>query len=366
MNIAIAGLPNSGKTAIFNSAVRNASKGLSYSASHMKSTIGVVKVPDERLQKLASIFRPKKITRAEVNYVDVPRLDDATGQNQGISGEYLNQLQRVDALIIVSRAFDNPSVPIDSSGVDVFRDIETMLYELMFADLGILDQRLMRIENSFKSAKSTDRAKLTREQDLMSRVKKSLENGELIRQQSLSTEDRSRIEGYRFLTNKPVIVVANVDESDMDNTQEIEKRLTSEYKDYDILATALCGKLEAELSEMDLEDENEFRESLGIGESGLNRMMRLSYKALDQLTFFTCGPQEVRAWAVTKGVSASEAAGKIHSDMERGFIRAEVVGYDDMINCGSMAEARKQGRLRQEGKHYIVNEADVMLILFNV
>ncbi len=187
-----------------------------------------------------------------------------------------------------------------------------------------------------------------------------------IRRQTLTPDEAKHVEGFQFLTNKPVIVVANVGEDDTSAAGDIEAQLDTQFGEDGILTAALSGKLEMELSQMDPEDEKEFRESLGAGESGLDRMMSLSYKALDQLTFFTCGPTEVRAWAVTKGVTAPQAAGKIHSDMERGFIRAEVVGYDDMVRTGSMAEARKQGVFRQEGKTYIVTEADVMLILFNV
>jgi len=187
-----------------------------------------------------------------------------------------------------------------------------------------------------------------------------------IRRQTMTTDEAKHVEGFQFLTNKPVIVVANVGEDDIDKADDIETELNSKFGGDGVLTAALSGKLEMELSQMDPEDEKEFRESLDAGESGLDRMMSLSYKALDQLTFFTCGPTEVRAWTVTKGVTAPQAAGKIHSDMERGFIRAEVVGYDDMIQTGSMAEARKQGVFRQEGKSYVVTEADVVLILFNV
>ena len=365
MDIAIVGLPRSGKTTIFNAVTRGTAQVAAFS-SQTKPNIGVAKVPDERLGPLVNIFEPKKTTHAEVTYVDIPAAPDGLGQSRGISGEYLNHLQRADALVIVARAFEDPSVPDDGNGFDAPRDIETMLYEFTFADLGVLERRLGRIKDNFKNARVTERDRLTREQTLVSRLKDELEDGKSIRRQTLTADEARQVEGFQFLTAKPVIVVANVGEDDIDNAGDTEARLDSQFGEDGILTAALSGKLEMELSQMDPEDEREFRESLGAGESGLDRMMRLSYRALDQLTFFTCAPQEVRAWTVTKGVTAPQAAGKIHSDMERGFIRAEVVGYDDMVRCGSMAEARRQGVLRQEGKTYTVTEADVMLILFNV
>lgn len=365
MDIAIVGLPRSGKTTTFNAVTRGAAEVAAFSA-RTRPNIGVAKVPDARLEPLVAIFEPNRIVQAEVTYLDVPSAPDGLGQSNGISGEYLNHLQRADALVIVARAFQDPTVSDDGAGVDPYRDIETMLYELTFADLAILDRRLGRIEDSFKGAKASERDRLTREQALFSRLKDSLENGTSIGKQALSAEEAQDVEGFQFLTAKPVIAVANLGEEDLNRLPEVEARLGAQFGKDGIVTAAMCGKLEMELAQMDPEDEEEFRGSMNAGGSGLDRMMELSYQALDQLTFFTCASEEVRAWAVQKGVTAPEAAGKIHSDMERGFIRAEVVGYDDMIRCGSMAEARRQGVLRQEGKTYKVNEADVMLVLFNV
>ena len=365
MDIAIVGLPRSGKTTIFNAVTRGAAQVAAFS-SQTKPNIGVAKVPDDRLQPLVKIFEPAKITHAEVTYVDIPAAPEGLGQSKGISGEYLNHLQKADALVIVARSFDDPAVPDEGNGIDASRDIETLLYEFTFADLGILERRMGRIKDNLKSARTTERDGLNREHALASRLKDGLEDGMSIRRQTLTPDEAKHVEGFQFLTNKPVIVVANVGEDDTSAAGDIEAQLDTQFGEDGILTAALSGKLEMELSQMDPEDEKEFRESLGAGESGLDRMMSLSYKALDQLTFFTCGPTEVRAWTGTKGGTAPQAAGKIHSDMERGFIRAEVVGYDDMVRTGSMAEARKQGVFRQEGKTYIVTEADVMLILFNV
>ena len=285
---------------------------------------------------------------------------------KGISGEYLNRIQSADALVITARAFEDPSVPDGGDGVDAFRDIETMLYELTFADLEILERRLRRIEQNTKGARSGDRDTLLREQALVVRLKDGLESGSPIRNQVLSREEAKRVNEFQFLTAKPVIVVVNAGEDQMEEADEFLDRLESEVVGDGVLCSALFGKLEMELAQMDPEDEEEFRDSLDAGESGLDRMVRLSYAALDQITFFTCGPKDVRAWTVTSGDDAVWAAGRIHTDMARGFIRAEVVAYDDLARCGSENEARKQGVLRQEGKTYTVEDGDVMHFLFNV
>ena len=365
MNLSIIGLPRSGKTTIFNAATRGKASVSEFS-SKSKPNIGVAKVPDNRLNALADIFNPKKITRSEVTYIDIPRTLETTDPNKGISGKYLDQLQKSDVLVIVVRAFENPSVPDNGDGIDPLRDTETILFELTFVDLEILERRLIRIQKNLKGSKSTDKDRLEKEMELIGVLRENLENGNPIRSQPLTMEQEKIIDGFSFLTAKPAIIVANISENDLSTTKEFENKLESQFGEKQILITSLCGKLEMELAQMDPEDEKDFRTSLLTGESGLDRMIRLSYEALNQLTFFTSGPEEVRAWTVTKGVTAPQASGKIHTDMERGFIRAEVVAYEDIIRCKSMAEARNQGVLRQEGKSYIVQEADIMLILFNL
>lgn len=365
MEIAIIGLPFSGKTTIFNAATRGAAQVAGYSSA-ARPNIGVAKVPDPRLHTLSALYKPEKTTHAEVTYLDLPAAPDGLGQTKGISGEYLNRIQSADALVIAARAFEDPSVPDGGDGVDAFRDIETMLYELTFADLEILERRLQRIEQNTKGARSGDREGMLSEKALVGRLKEGLESGSPIRNQELSREEARRVNEFQFLTAKPVIVVVNAGEDQIEEADEILGRLEIEVAGDDILCSTLFGKLEMELAQMDPEDEEEFRESLEAGESGLDRMVRLSYAALDQITFFTCGPKDVRAWTVTRGDDAVRAAGRIHTDMARGFIRAEVVTYDDLTRCGSENEARKQGVLRQEGKTYTVEDGDVMHFLFNV
>ena len=365
MQLAIIGLPFSGKTTVFNAVTRGSAQVAGYGGVS-RPNVGVAKVPDGRLAPLVEIYKPTRTTQAEISYVDLPAAPDGMGRTRGISGEYLNQLQTADALVIVARAFEDPSVPDGGDGVDPFHDIETMLYELTFADLEILDRRLERIAQSSKGARGGDRDAMVRERGSISRLKEGLDAGLPIRKQSLNQEDTRRVAEFQFLTAKPVIVVVNAGEDQLDGFSEIEARLEADVEESGVLWTALPGKLEMELAQMEPEDEREFRESLGAGESGLDRMVRLSYSALDQITFFTGGPKDVRAWTITRGDSALRAAGRIHSDMARGFIRAEVIACEDLVSSGSEAEARRRGLLRQEGKMYAVSDGDVVHVLFNV
>ena len=365
MQLAIIGLPYSGKTTIFNAATRGAAQVAGYSSS-AKPNLGVAKVPDGRLDVLTELYRPDKTTPAEVTFVDLPAAPDGLGHTKGVSGEYLNQLQMVDALVIVARAFEDPSVPDAGDGVDAFRDIEAMLYELVFSDLEILERRLERIDQRSKGTRAGDRDALLRERKLISRLKDGLEGGVPVRDQPLSADELRRVNEFQFLTAKPGIMVVNAGEDQMDSADEMQARLDDEFAEAGYQSAVLFGGLEMELAQMSAEDEDIFRDSLGAGEPGLDRMVRLSYQALDQISFFTCGPKDVHAWTITRGDPAVMAARRIHTDMERGFIRAEVVAYDDLVRCSTEAEARRQGVLRQEGKTYTVADGDVMYILFNV
>jgi GTP-binding protein YchF len=366
MEIAIIGLPQCGKTTIFNAATRGSAEVVAYAN---KPNIGVAKVPDVRLDVLEGMFKPKRTVYAEVTYLDIPAAPEGLGKSQGISGEYLNFLQRADALLIVARAFEDPSVVHMSDTLDAFRDIDTMLYELTFADLEILERRLKRVEDGFKGARGTDRDALTKEQTTLERIKTELEGGMHVRDQTVTDDEKRLLSGFQLLTSKPLIVVVNAGEDQLDQIAEMETRLASDVEGSDIKAAALCGKLEMEFAQMgqDEDEEIEFRESMGVtGESGLNRMIRLSYAALNLISFLTVGEDECRAWPITLGMAAQQAAGKIHTDLERGFIRGEVVSYDDLCEVGTLAEARKKGVLRQEGKTYTVQDGDIMNILFNV
>lgn len=332
-----------------------------------RMNLGAAKVPDDRLDVLNGIFNPKRKVNAEVTYADLPAAPEGLGKTKSIGGEYLNTLQRADAILMVARAFEDPSVPHEADSIDAFRDIETLLFELTISDLDILDRRLTRVTESFKGAKTAERDALNKEQEMLSRVKDSLEEGIHVRDQSMTADELRLLSGFQMLTAKPLVVVVNVGEDQLDEIAAIEARLADEVQTERIRTAALCGKLEMELAQMDAEDENEFRESLGVvGESGLSRVINLCYEALDLISFMTVGDEEVRAWPIERGTPAVKAAGKIHSDLERGFIRGEVVTYENMVSCRTLAEARKNGVLRQEGKSYIVQDGDIMHVLFNV
>ena len=320
---------------------------------------------DPRMDILAEMFKPQKVTHAEVKYWDVPA---ATGEGggAGIGGQYLNHLQGADALLVVVRAFQDPSVPHATGSVDPARDLETMLAELAFSDLAILERRVARIESEMKSARSHDRDVFAKEMSLLQRVKIQLDADVPLRDQEISPEERLALSNYQLLTDKPVLIVFNVDEDNPDHNAVLIKDLSSTHEGKGVAATSLCSKLEMELTQLPTEDEVEFRSDMGLGEPGLDRVVRLSYQLLGLLSFFTVGPDEVRAWTVDTGTPAQKAAGKIHTDLERGFIRAEVVTYDELVKWGSLAQVRKQGRLRLEGKTYLVQDGDVMNVLFNV
>ena len=366
VEIGIVGLPQSGKTTIFNAVTRGAAQVAGHAAAHGKLNIGVAKVLDARLDLLEGVFKPKRKIPAEVTYLDLPAPPEGSGASRGISGEHLNYLQRVDALMVVARAFEDPSVPAAGEAVDPVRDAETMLYELAFADLEILERRLARLVDSFKGAKAAERDALNREQALLARLKEALEAGTPIRNETFNPDESRLLEGFQFSTAKPLFLVANVGERQSSDLPTPDEWMSRDFAGHGVLATALCGKLEMELAQMEPAEELEFRESLGLGESGLNRMIGLSRDVLDLITFFTGNSNEVRAWTVGMGTNALEAAGRVHSDFERGFIRAEVVRFDDLAQWGSISEARRHGVLRQEGRSYVVSEGDVVNILFNV
>ena len=366
MNIGIVGLPQSGKTTIFNAVTGGNAPVSAYAGPGGKPNIGVAKVPDSRLPRIADVFKPKRQVPAEVTYVDIPGPSDGAKETLGISGELLNQLQLADALLIVARAFEDLSVPQTGDSIDPLRDAETVLYELAFADLEILDRRLKRLADGLKGAKPAERESLNSEIGLMNSLKSDLEDGVAVRDKSLSPDDARLLQGFQLLTAKPAIVVGNVGESQLPDAQVLEARLSSKLNGTKMRSTILCGKLDMELAQMEPADANEFRESMELGESGLDAMIRMSHDVLGLMTFFTGNANEVRAWTAAAGTSAVQAAGGIHSDFERGFIRAEVVSYDEIIRCGSIVEARKRGVLRQEGRSYVVADGDVVNVLFNV
>ena len=357
MEIALIGMPNSGKTTLLDAMTRGR-----FESSKSGLQTGIVKVPDARLQALATIFSPEKIVPAEVTYWDLPAPADGAG-NSGISGQMVNQLQKADALVHVVRAFDDVSVPYHEATIDPHRDAESMKAELIFCDLGILERRRQRIETNLKGARSQERAVFQRETAFIDRLQKELESEMPMSGIDLNPDEQELVTSYNMLSGKPVLTVFNVGE---DSSNMGYRAGANGANGTGTLSTGVCAKLEQELGQLSPEEEREFRESMGLPDSGLASVMRLSHELLDMVSFFTVGPKEVRAWTVPNNIAAASAAGKIHSDIERGFIRAEVIDYDQLMSCGSLNQAKRQGVLRLEGKGYPVQDGDVITFLFNV
>ena len=365
MEVAIVGLPQSGKTTVFNAATRGAAEVAAY-AGDGRPNLGVAKVSDDRLGRLSAIFGSKRAIPNEVRYLDLPAPTGTPSVGAGVSGERLTHLQQAEVLAIVVRAFESPSVPPPPGGLDPARDAAVVVDELTLADLELLERRLARVEAGFKGAKAAERDTLTKERGLIESIMSKLEDGVAVRDQELSAEVDKALSGFSLLTAKPFIVVGNAGEEAIDDMGALEERLAMAFPGRAVNATAICGQLEMELAQMDPEDESEFRASLDLAESGLDRMIGLTHEALDLVTFFTANASEARAWTVSRGTTVLEAAGRIHSDFEKGFIRAETIAFEELSRCGTIAESRKMGLLRQEGRDYTVRDGDVVNILFNV
>jgi len=312
------------------------------------------------------MLHPKRVVTAEAKYIDIGASVKGLAKDHAISGELLNQLSPVDALINVVRAFTDESIPHVADSLDVDRDIATMDLELAFSDLALLERRLQRIETSLKGAKPPERQGLLREQGLLKRINAELEKETPLRELKLTPDEAKAIAGYQFLSAKPLLIAVNIGEEQLPQAESLEAELNSRYSRPNCGVIPICGKLESELAQLEEDDAELFRADLGIRKSGADRIVKLSFQLLGLISFFSIASDEIRAWPVPNGTSAVKAAGKIHSDMERGFIRAEVVGYDDLMKCSSLSEARKKGLLRLEGKNYTVQDGDVITFLFNV
>jgi GTP-binding protein YchF len=361
INIGIIGLVQSGKTTVFNALTRGKADSRS-STPH----IGIAKVPEPRLKVLADILHPKRVVSAEVSYTDIGASVKGSGGDRAIGGQILSQLSDTDALIDVVRAFTNESIPHIEGSLDVERDIAAANLELTLHDVGIIGRRLERIETSLKGAKASERQSLQPEKELLTRLKAELEKEVPIRELKLNADQTKTIANYQFLTAKPLLIVVNIGEEQIPQAASLEAELNSHYSRAKSGVITFCGELEMELTQLDSDATEGFRAEFGITESGLDRIIKLSYELLGLISFFTTASDEVKAWSIQKGTTALKAAGKIHSDMERGFIRAEVISYDDLMKCGNLAEAHKKGLLRLEGKSYIVQDGDVITFLFNV
>jgi ribosome-binding ATPase len=366
--LVIIGLPSSGKTTVFNALTRSEAETGSYSASPDEPNLATVKVPDARLDRLTEMFRPQKRVPADVQYLDVAGIAKGIAE-KGMSGALLGHLSQADALVLVARAFDDPNVPHAEDTVDPARDVETLQLEILFSDLAAVEKRLERIENQKQKVVGRERDAMERERALMERLRQALEAETPLREilPEIDPEDVKILRGFGFLTAKPLLILLNIGE---DQLGEAEAALIAgcrtRFERPGVGVAALPGQIEMEIGRLEPNDAAAFMSDLGIAESGLDQVIRHSFELLGLMPFFTVGPDECRAWTIRRGATALEAAGEIHSDIQRGFIRAEVVGYDDLVNAGGLIEARKLGKLRREGKEYIVQDGDVINFLFNV
>ena len=366
MQIAIVGLAGSGKTTVFNTLTRGHTETGGFGG--LQLNVGVVKVPDPRLERLAEIFKPRKIVHADVTYIDLPAPPASSAGRIGaeeLPAEHLARLRDSDALLHVVRAFDDPAVPHPEGSVDPWRDLERLDLEFMLADLAVTERRLERLRATGRHGTQAEREANEREEVILGRLYDTLKAGSPLREIELAPEEEKAIRGFRFLTQKPVLVLLNIGEKDLPRAAEVVAGVASRYLHHHALVDALSARIEMELGELEPEETAGFMEELGLRESSLDRVIALSYRLLGLVSFLTAGPDEVRAWPIPGDSTAVDAAAAIHTDLARGFIRAEVVAYDDLVTLGSMAEARRHGRLRSEGKTYRVKDGDVLEILFS-
>ena len=363
MDLGIIGLARAGKSSLFNAVTRGTAEVGAYS-SHNEPNVGVVRVPDERVDALAELFHPKKTTHAEIRWIDYP----AGGFDvAGPDAQRVAELAGLDALVHVVRAFRDESVPHPQQTVDAHRDIETLELELTFADLALIERRLSRLNAEMRSVKAGERVRMERDHALLERLQGALGEGTALRALELGEDEQRQLAAYQFVTRRPVLLVINIDEDDLAQAGAIEAEFASRHGGAEVAVVALCARLEAELAKLEAGEAAEFRRDFGLPDASLlDRAIQTAYELLGQQSFLTVGEDECRAWTVRRGATALEAAGKIHSDLERGFIRAEVARWDELIEAGSIAALKRQGKMHTEGKTYEVQDGDVLNVLFNL
>ena len=365
MKLGMVGLPNVGKSALFNALSGGGADSANYPFCTIEPNVGIVSVPDKRLDELAKIYQPEKFTPATLEFVDIAGLIRGASKGEGLGNQFLGHIREADAMIHVVRCFEDENVIHVDGSVDPLRDVETIELELIFSDLEILARRMERLRKQSKGDRS-----LLEELAILERLKEHLEEGRSASSFAQNEQERQALRNMRLLSAKPVIYAANLSEDDYIGGLQNQNQLTllQEYAQREGgLVFPICAKIEEELAELDEEDRLLFLQELGLFESGLSRIIKTSYRLLGLISFLTAGKPEVRAWTIPKGTKAPQAAGKIHSDFERGFIRAEVIGYDTFLQCGgSMTAAKEQGLLRLEGKDYIMQDGDIVLFRFHV
>ncbi|MSS63042.1 redox-regulated ATPase YchF [Velocimicrobium porci] len=365
MKLGIVGLPNVGKSTLFNSLTKAGAESANYPFCTIDPNIGIVPVPDERLKVLGDLYQSEKVVAATIEFVDIAGLVKGASKGEGLGNQFLSNIREVDAIVHVVRCFENTNIVHVDGSINPLRDIETINLELIFSDIEIIERRIARASKGARNDKS-----LAKEVELLNRLKEHLEEGKLAKNFETEDEDELKLlESYNLLTYKPVIYAANVAEEDLANdgadNEQVQK--VKEYaKEEGAEVFVICAQIEQEIAELDDDEKKMFLEDLGLKESGLEKLIRASYSLLGLLSFLTAGPQETKAWTIKKGTKAPQAAGKIHTDFERGFIRAEIVNYDNLVACGSYNAAKEKGLVRSEGKEYVVQDGDVILFRFNV
>ena len=366
MKLGIVGLPNVGKSTLFNSLTKAGAESANYPFCTIDPNVGVVTVPDERLNVLGEMYHTKKIIPAAIEFVDIAGLVKGASKGEGLGNQFLANIREVDAIVHVVRCFEDSNIVHVDGSIDPLRDIETINLELIFSDLEILERRISKAVRAARNDKT-----IAKELALMERIKAHLEDGKMAKSfDDINDEDEQQwLESYNLLTYKPVIFAANVAEDDLadDGASNAGVQAVREYsKREDCEVFVVCAEIEQEIAELDDDEKSMFLEELGLKESGLEKLIKASYSLLGLISYLTAGEPEVRAWTIKKGTKAPQAAGKIHSDFERGFIRAEIVSYDDLMACGTYNAAKEKGLVRLEGKDYVVQDGDIILFRFNV